>query len=142
MTQEEKDLLFRDLSARLPYHVRVKIWIDYGTEEGILDLEHNYADVLLHAFYYNKIKKIKPYLRSMSSITEEEKKEILEKVDPLLENSLSNTYDKNGEIKNDIFSLNRLWEPVFIEELTKRHFDYRGLIEKGLAIEAPKDMYK
>ena len=73
---KQKDLLFVDLSARLPYHVRCKIWLKDGTtEEGFLDLEHNYADVLLDAFYYNKIKEIKPYLRSMSSMTEEEKRE-------------------------------------------------------------------
>lgn len=43
MTQEEKDLLFKDISARLPYHVRVKVWLKDGTtEEGVLDLQHNY----------------------------------------------------------------------------------------------------
>ena len=77
MKQEDKELSFKDLCARLPYHVRVKIWLKDGTtEEGTLDLEHNYADVLLDAFYYNKIKDIKPYLRPMTSMTEAEAKEI------------------------------------------------------------------
>ena len=77
MTQKEKKLLFKDLSARLPYHVRVKVWLKDGTtEEGPLDLEHNYGNVLQDAFfYYNKIVDIKPYLRSMSSMTDEERKE-------------------------------------------------------------------
>lgn len=71
MTREEKILLFKDLCARLPYHVRVKVWLEDGdTEEGPLDLQHNYGDVLLDAFYYKKITKIKPYLRPMSSMTE------------------------------------------------------------------------
>ena len=74
MTQEEKQLLFKDLSTRLPYHVKVKVWLKDGTtEEGVLDLQHNYADVLQDAFYYSKIKGIKPYLRPMSSMTEEER---------------------------------------------------------------------
>lgn len=47
MKSEEKDLLFKDLCARLPYHVRCKIWLEDGTtEEGPLDLQHNYGDVL------------------------------------------------------------------------------------------------
>ena len=72
MTQEHKELLIKDLCARLPYHIHVKVWLKDGTtEEGTLDLEHNYGDVLRDAFYYNKIV-IKPYLRPMSSMTEEE----------------------------------------------------------------------
>ena len=76
MTREDKELLFKDLSARLPYHVRCKIWLKDGTtEEGILDLKHNYADVLQDAFYYNKIE-IKPYLRPLSSMTKDERIEL------------------------------------------------------------------
>ena len=57
MEQENKKLLIQDLCARLPHHVKVKVWLEDGTtEEGFLDLEHNYADVLRDAFYYNKIK--------------------------------------------------------------------------------------
>ena len=128
MTQEEKDLLLKDLCARLPYHVRCKIWLKDGTtEEGPLDLEHNYADVLLNAFYYNNIKDIKPYLRPMSSMAEEEDKEYAEVIvksqDCSLENSESAT-----TMAND-------W-------LLSKGFDVRGLISKGLALEAPEGMYK
>lgn len=115
MTQEDKKLLLKDLSARLPYHVRCKIWLKDGTtEEGELDLEHNYGNVLQDAFYYNKIKDIKPYLRPMSSMTKEERKYF---------QKLAFPYD-------------------FVDALNANHFDYRGLIEKGLALEAPNDMYK
>ena len=117
---KEKQLLLKDLCARLPYHVKVKVWLKDGTtEEGPLDLEHNYANVLLDTFYYNKIKNIKPYLRPMSSMTEEEKDEYYK------------TYDWNYGIQGTPFD----W-------LNKHHFDYRGFIPKGLALEAPKDMYK
>ena len=119
MTKEDKELLFKDLCTRLPYHVRCKIWLQDGTtEEGLLDLQNNYGNVLQDAFYYNKIKDIKPYLRPMSSITEEEEFKLNETT--CYTQFTLESYD---------------WLNVY-------HFDYRGLIEKGLAIEAPKGMYK
>lgn len=61
MTQEEKEILFKDLCARLPYHTRVKVWLKDGTtEEGALDLEHNYGDVLRDAFIMTKLLKLSP----------------------------------------------------------------------------------
>ena len=117
MTQEDKELLLKDLCARLAYHTRVKVWLKDGTtEEGPLDLEHNYGDVLRDAFYYNEIVKIKPYLFPMSSMTEEQKKEY---------NLLRNIVD------NELYDI---WESI--DYLNAHHFDYRGLIEKGLAIDA------
>ena len=117
MTQEDKELLLKDLCTRLPYHPRVKVWLKDGTtEEGPLDLEHNYGDVLRDAFYYNEIVKIKPYLFPMSSMTEEQKKEY---------NLLRNIVD------NELYDI---WESI--DYLNAHHFDYRGLIEKGLAIDA------
>ena len=114
MKREDKELLFKDLSARLPYHVRCKIWLkDRTTEEGPLDLEHNYGDVLQHAFYYNDIKEIKPYLRPMSSVSE------------LIS---AKEWSSLGGIE-------------LIDWYNANHIDYRGLIPKGLAIEASKDMY-
>lgn len=116
MTQEDKELIFKELCARLPYHVKCKIWLKDGTtEEGLLDLQHNYGDVLQDAFYYNKIKDIKPYLRPMSSMTEEEKS--------MYEGLMIG-------IDNISYMLD------VIDWLNKNHFDYRGLIEKGLAINA------
>ena len=131
MKQEDKELVLIDLSARLPYHVRVKVWLKDGTtEEGILDLKHNYGDVLRDAFYYNKIVDIKPYLRPMSSMTEEERKEYA---------SLCNRQD----IDTPTWS-KTIWHDTYksIDWLNKNMFDYRGLIEKGLALEAPEGMYK
>ena len=117
MTQEDKELLLKDLCARLAYHTRVKVWLKDGTtEEGPLDLEHNYGDVLRDAFYYNEIVKIKPYLFPLSSMTEEQKKEY---------NLLQNIVD------NELYDT---WESI--DYLNAHHLDYRGLIEKGLAIDA------
>jgi len=137
MTQEDKKLLFKDLSARLPYHVRVKVWLKDGTtEEGALDLEHNYADVLRDAFYYNEIVDIKPYLRPMTSMTEEEKEYIRNKY------FYEDGWDSWNDLLHDYYHLINVKEiPEFMEWIYAHHFDYRNLIERKLAIEAPEDMY-
>ena len=117
MTQEHKELLLKDLSARLSYHVRLKVWLKDGTtEEGTLDLEHNYGDVLRDTFYYNKIINIKPYLFPIHSMTEKQKEEY---------NNL-NCYEP-GLFPHTEEAL---------DYLIKNHFDYRNLIKKGLAIDA------
>lgn len=114
ITKENKELLFKDLSARLPHHVKVKVWLEDGTtEEGALDLEHNYANVLLDAFYYNKIKDIKLYLFPLSNMTEEQEKE------------WRYTLSSDGNITYDT-----------VDWCNKNHFDYRGLIPMNLAIDA------
>ena len=139
MTQEHKELLLKDLCARLPYHTRVKVWLKDGTtEEGALDLEHNYGDVLRDAFYYNKIVEVKPYLFPLSSMTDKQAKEIQEitgnpdyaciirKTDGL-ELWLDST-DTDPTIWLDaIFEVQ--------DYLNKNHFDYRNLINKNLAID-------
>ena len=125
MKPEDKQIVFQDLCARLPYHVRCKIWLNkYGTtEEGPLDLEHNYGDVLQDAFFYHdRIKDIKPYLRPLSTMTEEE---IIE-------------FNNIPSTKNYTIIANDLpWDVAHykqIDWLNKKMFDFRGLIPKGLAI--------
>ena len=119
MIQEHKEILFKDLSARLSYHVRLKVWLKDGTtEEGFLDLKHNYGDVLRDAFYYNEIIDIKPYLFPLSSMTEEQSKVYHE----LIKGMFGTSALINFEVLTDFFNSN--------------HLDYRGLIEKGLAIDA------
>ena len=143
MTREEKELLFTDLCSRLPYHVRLKVWLKDGTtEEGVLDLAHNYSDVLRDAFYYNKIKDIKPYLRPMSSMTEEEFQE-LHSICPHSAFNKTNVPEWIvGICGSDYGRISRIDEiSKLINFLNAHHFDYRGLIEQGLAIEAPEGMY-
>ena len=137
MTQEDKELLFKDLCSRLPYHIRVKVWLKDGTtEEGALDLEHNYCDVLKDAFYYNEIVKIKPYLFPMSSMTDEQCYKFYCRF-------VENEIDYNDFKKYYFDSCS--WDKVLtlisdcsdiIDWFNENHFDYRGLIEKGLAIDA------
>ena len=129
MEQKDKELLLKDLCARLPYGVMVydnshgsygeSKLINIGIDGSMLiDNENN--DIQ----YYPIISEVKPYLRPLESMTEEEKKE----------------YDKLLFWKSQI----KVFESdlkVF-DWLNSHHFDYRGLIEKGLALEAPEGMYK
>lgn len=127
MTEQDKQLLFKDLCARLPYHVRVKVWLkDGSTEEGPLDLQHNYGDVLLDAFHYNKITKIRPYIRPMSSMTEEEKKELQNR-------NIVIAISTSGKVETGANGFD--W-------LNAHHFDYRGLIPMCLALPATDGMYE
>ena len=138
MTQEEKELLLEDLCTRLPYGVFCSMGLDYP-----LPLQRLFVDKLdgiLLDFYENGkdyqvyLSEVKPYLRPMSSMTDEEKK-IICSMNMLSDIELSDRlnypkmYVQNYTIETfDLFN--------------KRHIDYRGLIEKGLALEAPEGMYK
>ena len=123
MTQENKELLLKDLCAKLPYDVMV----DYGYNafdvrkgnyvkrgsKRILDCD--LLDVFISRRQNEKGEYIKPYLRPMSSMTEKEK---------LMYEGLMIGID-NISYMLDVTD----W-------LNSHHFDYRGLIEKGLAIDA------
>ena len=130
MTQEDKELLLKDLCARLPYGVKVT--------NGIYTITLTpCSDTLIII----KNEHILPYLRPMSSMTEEEKEEFHKlkqfSVTVVMPNGVSllkPTYIVDLEEDGD--GLNHLYD-----WLNAHHFDYRGLIEMGLALEAPEDMY-
>lgn len=121
MTQEEKDLLLKDLCARLPYGVIAKIEVDGHTADKSVTPE------FLSSFWYH-IEYVQPYLRPMSSMTDEEKSEWY------------SFMEKYQGIPDDTVHIQRIKD--YQDWLNEHHFDYRGLIEKGLAIEAPEGMYK
>lgn len=129
MIQEDKQLLFVELSSRLPY--RVKCLHPHGV--GELD-SIEVKDYGIHVIFktpddnYYLIEDCKPYLRPMSSMTEEEEVEL---------GKLIGKASYNMMHKVDFYDLYLLLEFIY-----KKHLDYNHLIEKGLAIEAPKDMYK
>ena len=141
MTHEEKELLAKDICARLPY-VIVHTWYNKPLDikcTGI-DLYTNTINLDIpdddNAKVY--IDNCKPYLRPMSSMTEEEKKEISELIDAPIE------IDSDGDI---IYLGGYSIIPcsdyqIYIDYLISHHFDFRGLIPMGLAIEAPEGMYK
>lgn len=113
MKPEDKDLLLKDLCARLPYRVKVK---GYSGKTYTLTLGN--CD-LVSMFYKDEDNwYCKPYLRPMSSMTEEEKMKL----------SLS-----------QIYAFTHYNEIAKMDWLNAHHFDYRGLIDKGLAIEVTED---
>ena len=142
MTQEEKRLLLIDLCARLPYGVKVHI-----TDEWFYDKIEPY-DRRLDCDVIKSIREnqytVKPYLRPISSITDEEWKEFEHLVfgigpyhnEKLLRYSMK-VVDNTGEEQ-----LLFVRGGVDTDWFNAHHFDYRGLIEKGLALEASEDMYK
>ena len=132
MTQEDKQLLLKDLCARLPYGVfcvgTTYELDDYGERyipvkvKDTLTEIHNYkletASVRLGLISSCKLETVKPYLRPMSSMTEEEEDEWWE-------------FDnKNTIVETHSYS---------IDWLNAHHFDYRNLIERGLAIAVTED---
>lgn len=128
MTQEEKQLLLVDLCARLPYGVKAQY---YGSEEEMLTVDtieaiytQPFVEIVIGQ-YGLEIKDIKPYLRPMSSMTEEEKEEYKRTFEPFYDVDEYGKFFKcdYGEHTIDTFD----W-------LHANHFDYRGLIQKGLAI--------
>ena len=121
MAQKEKQLLLIDLYARLPYGVMVEITSDGGMVEASYDMR---LDAGLLADLLHCEDEFKPYLRPMSSMTEKEKR----KYDILVE-----------EI---VYRPGVLTCSSLINFCYEHHLDDLGLIEKGLALEAPKDMYK
>lgn len=117
MKQEDKELLLKDLCARLLYGIKVLY------ENQLFDIQYIeplYYEVKLLDFTTTTvpIRHIKPYLRPMSSMTDEELKEYKHFV------AFSGSPDGASN---------------FVDWLNAHHFDYRGLIEKGLAIEVTKD---
>ena len=130
MTQEDKEILIRDLCGRLPYGVKayIKNWskLDRKYYEGVYTVES--IDPLLNNIFADSERgsvvvivghydyEIKPYLFPMSSMTEEEK---------LMYEGLMIGTDNNIQYILDV-----------IDWLNAHHFDYRDLIEKGLAIDA------
>ena len=133
MTQEEKELLLKDLSARLPYGVKIELtWWVMGEGTCInTTLEPDHIEQLLNDEYGDT--EIKPYLRPLSSMTEEEFDDMFNKLYSAQEEffrNCSNTDTIGKIIAND---------SVRYDYLNKKMFDYRGLIPKGLAIEVTEE---
>ena len=117
MTQENKDLLLRDLCARLPYGVKIQVPYEDGSgyfDETVWEVNNE------GPFHVNgwgiEYEYVKPYLFPLSSMTEEQEKEY---------NDL-NCYELGCFPHTE----------DALDYLIKNHFDFRCLIEKGLAIDA------
>ena len=146
MTQKDKNLILKDLCGRLLYGVKICCvnWdSDSGTEfstvETIIGIDSDFVYTIWDKTgekYKHSLKTMsfKPYLRPMSSMTEEERKEY---------HNLC--YEEEREQIEFGEWVTRVYYHDTIESidwLNKHHFDYRGLIPKGLALEAPEGMYE
>lgn len=129
MTQEEKSILLKDLCARLPYGIigsqvlNNKIW---GLPELLLNIDIQEEKVECSDSLPYDLENFRPYLRPMSFMTEDEY------------NELKKIGDYYGFAP---FKYIDDWCPNYdmTDWLDKNMFDYRGLIEKGLAIAVTKD---
>ena len=125
MKPEDKELLLKDLCARLPYAPIIKCTLKgVKSDTNItckLDVEH--LDELLYdgEFFID----IKPYLRPMSSMTDEEK-------DYVVKHSLGYTANIGGGKKDEKLYFH--FKAESFDWLNKNMFDYRGLIPKDLAL--------
>ena len=121
MTQENKELLLKDLCARLPYNVICQVEFKengkYNSKVMLLSgifTDEAYFTTKDGSIYSNEYK---PYLFPLSSMTEEQKQEYHQITERWM-------YDSSYSISDSIDWLN------------KNHFDYRGLIPMGMAIDA------
>ena len=136
MTQEDKELLLKDLCARLPYGVKIQVPYEDGSgyfDETVWEVNND------GPFHVNgwgiEYEYVKPYLFPLSSMTEEQEREY---------NMLRDfVYAHNYEYEDIVEDIGLYDNWGSIDYLNAHHFDYRGLIEKGLAIDATGlDIYK
>ena len=156
MTQEERMLLIKDLSARLPYAVTVEHTSGFrGTLHDITihhmyDDNDNVYDAICYTDFFGDedsiyIEYFKPYLFPLSSMTEEQFVELKVFADLIYESDTLELVEWNDNYKTLEFWLEEVPSYCVIKVfdwLNKNHFDYRGLIEQGLALDATgKNIY-
>ena len=145
MTQEDKELLLKDLCARLPYEIKgIRI---YKPEEVVTlneiiprcKMNPNIGNGLFCELGFDKISdfctitEFKPYLFPMSSMTDAEQEELTQehrKDEMLYIECLERAAKGDNSMRGKVITY------YAMDWCNKNHFDYRGLIEKGLAIDA------
>lgn len=142
MEQKDKDLLLKELCAKLPYGIKVQYIDKYGHSHigKLMSIDVDYMEeVTIHwedDYTFEEdtacilLEEVKPYLRPMSSMTEEEK-------DYVVKHSLGYTANIGGGKKDEKLYFH--FKAESYDWLNEHHFDYRGLIDRGLAIEVTKD---
>ena len=133
MIQEQKDLLLKDLSARLQYGVKCKSkYFDNDTLSGIIvdEEETMFNFSVNNEGFITQLccSEFKPYLFPLSSMTEEQKNDC-----PINETNLN---IMKSNIGYGIIEMPWRLSYLFTDWCNKNHFDYRGLIPMDLAIDA------
>lgn len=134
MTQEKKSLLLKDLCARVPYHPKGHVVNACNGAEC-----DEWLTCATFTMFTNITNNCRLYLRPMSSMTYEEKKEFIHCAEYEVEESVNGNHyeyylkDYTGTTEKPICNCNA------IDWLNANHFDYRGLIPMDLAIEVTKE---
>ena len=133
MTQEDKELLLKDLCARLPYYVKVECKWKTPAPNGTYGMLCTLDSFLLDQIYNTDdidvpFDEYKPYLFPLSSMTEEQKEEYHYIVNYISPDDTENWAEGEFVYTNQIEQLLHFYHI--------NHLDYRGLIEKGLALNA------
>lgn len=132
MDYKEELLFFEDLCGRIPYG----LYVSANNKKGVLLGTIGYKSSVIVGFdvdikgVYTRLEDIKPYLRKLSSMTDEEKSEL----------QLMGFRYENGYIINEDANIESKCSDI-IRFLNSKHLDYRGMIDKDLALEATEDMY-
>ncbi len=130
MTEDEKKLLLKDLCGRLTSHTIIQVYYEEMSGSGTFNEELWGVEIESPVVNFRGLDYIKPYLRPMSTMTEEEKSEF---ANFACVNLCPMMFTDKLTLDN---------ESKMFDWLNAHHFDYHGLIEKGLALEAPEDMYQ
>lgn len=152
MTQEDKILLIKDLSSRLPYSVHVQHTSGFSGTLYDISMHHKYDkndnvyDIICYTDFFGDgdsitIEHFKPYLFPLSSLTEEQRNNISK-----LLIDTQNEFSPYGEINmkgcDNLFICSVKQSNALINYCLTNHLDINGLIEKGLAIDATgKNIY-
>lgn len=149
MNKEDKDLLLKDICARLPYGVVIQekclehdeTFLPYAEDNKVVNIDVHEDLVITSRGSRYYIEDIKPYLFPLSSMTEEQKEEFYKFFEEGITESANETRQwlrtkKADETRRPITIAYVMVHELVIDWLNKNHFDYRGLIEKGLAIDA------
>jgi len=148
MTQSDKDLLLRDLCARLPYGVMVSV---KGGEFNYYKYPYQLTAVskfgldsfckVYHPIYtpldVPKVEDVKPYLRPISSMTEDEFLEY----HSIKYNKVTYRHNYKRINVGKFYNVGIIPIKDYLDWLNVHHFDYLDLIPNGLALEAPESMY-
>ena len=143
MTQEDKEILLKDICARLPYGVKMNHIADgehspktlIGVAKDMITLEG------LGGYECVDVEDYKPYLFPLSSMNEEQSIELFKLFGIDLVDSIGADYIKINECTGITFFLDKGFDvethlDKLVDWLNTHHFDYKGLLEKGLAIDA------
>ena len=133
MTREQKQLLLKDLCARLPH----ELWVEYEGKEWLVT-GYGHGRVSLLPSVVSSIggtcplvEEVRLYLRPMSSMTEEEENEFISL------NAVPSPCQLPNHTRMSWYS-----NATMLDWLNAHHFDYRGLTSMGLALIAPEGMYE